>query len=140
MAEEGASLSQLLEVIEPWGANSELLEICSGKRRPCLKGAQLAKRGRILGGTERSQDPRAHGKSGGARATPMLGKPTTVSELGNGLSPRFAINQGPAAELGDCSPSRGAPASGRPSAALLPPRGLAPEHTAGGCRAWRTQK
>lgn len=53
------------KVIESWSTKLEPLEICTSERRPCLKGTQEVKRGRILGGTvvSGSQD---HRKNGGA--------------------------------------------------------------------------
>ena len=62
---EGGSLHQ--PATRKWfskGPQSELLEVCSGKGLSCLKGAQVAKEGRVLGGTVWSQDPQGQRKNG----------------------------------------------------------------------------
>lgn len=61
---EGASISWILKNNKQWSTKWKLLEVCSGGERPCLKGAQAVKWGRILGGTAWSQDPRGHKQTG----------------------------------------------------------------------------
>lgn len=89
MAGEGASVGQLLESDLSQSKKSELLEICSSERCPCLKGAQLVKWGRILGGTVWSQDPWGQRKNGSVCGA---GKLVLFSKAGRGLSAEFAIN------------------------------------------------
>ena len=54
------------KVIDHWSAKSELSDVCSSERCPCLKGAQVAKWDRSLDGTVWSQDPWSHRINKGA--------------------------------------------------------------------------
>ena len=53
---EGASVNCYWKVIEQ-RTKLELLQVCSGEGHPHLKGAQVAKRGGMLGETVWSQNP-----------------------------------------------------------------------------------
>lgn len=119
MAGEGASVGQLLESDLSQSKKSELLEICSSERCPCLKGAQLVKWGRILGGTVWSQDPWGQRKNGSV----LWGRETGFVQQGWKGALSGVCHKPHTAAWSRKSSLCGGPAKGRNMVTLLLPLG-----------------